>query len=197
MSGRLMKWAMSLHRDELPVPQARAVLVALAWKCEGAPIFASVAYLVDRTSLDARTVRSALACLEKRKFIRATGKLHRNMKYFEVGPLANSSGVCDSTSLTEMPVVSNVQPLAETPGVDSAAPSPSCMQRLTSLQATPDPNVPRKRLRKIDKGEAPADIQEGGSDAVPLQQPKERGNSASRAAVAQALKILRGSKVVQ
>ncbi|MCP3713871.1 helix-turn-helix domain-containing protein [Paraburkholderia sp. CNPSo 3281] len=197
MSGRLMKWAMALHRDELPVPTARAVLIALAWKCEGAPIFASVTYLVDHTSLDARTVRSALAWLETRKFIRATGTLHRNMRYFEVGPLTDSSGVCDSGSLTEMPEVRRVQSLAEASGVDKANHSPSCTQPLTSLRATPDINVPRKTLRKIEKGDAPVVIQDESEHAVPRGRPKEHGSAASRAAVAQSLKILRSRKVIR
>ncbi|CAB3784029.1 hypothetical protein LMG28614_01852 [Paraburkholderia ultramafica] len=91
-----MKWAMCLHREEIPDPQARAVLVALAWKSEGVPLFASVAFLADHTSHDKRTVRAALAWLEQRGFIRATGKLHRNMKIYEVGPLSNLPVVKDS-----------------------------------------------------------------------------------------------------
>jgi hypothetical protein len=196
MSGPLMKWAMDLHREELSDPQARAVLVALAWKSEGVPLFASVAFLADHTSFDARTVRSALAWLEHEKFIRATGKLHRNMKFYEVGPLSNLPVAKESGLLTEMSGVGGEQPLTKMSVVEGDDPSQFCNQPLTFLQPTPDKNVSRERLKKIEKGVSPAVIQKGSADEAPLAQPKERGTAASRAAVAESLKLLH-SKVIR
>ncbi|MGF6984728.1 hypothetical protein QFZ99_004205 [Paraburkholderia atlantica] len=184
MSREAMRWVMDLQRDALPEPSARLVLVALAWKHKGAPVYASNDYLTRTTSLDARTVRRALAWLAGQGFITPNGLRHRNMPYYvlEVGmqPLAKTSGF------------NGVQPLAKTSGFDEADPSHSCAQSLTVLLPTPDKNVTQIKKKKQTKG---ASVN-NGIRVADAQNEKEKGTPTSRNAIAEAREVLHGKKVI-
>jgi hypothetical protein len=159
MSGVALKWAMDLPRDALPDAAARHVLLVLAWNAKDrAPVYASVAHLRERTSLNVKTIRRALTYLIEHRLISDTGTRHRNMPRFvlnvDLQPLPKTVVFEDVRPLPKTVVVNGTRTLLETAGFKVCNPYRFYPRPLPKLPPTPTVFGTQTRKQRINKGPA-------------------------------------------